>query len=124
DRVLGAAGELDAEVVAAPEERDHDRHQDHEGGDRVPDAPEADELDRPGARVEVVAEAGEARHQSRSSSMVAIVPVRVPAACCALRSAIVCLRTASPRLRSAGPVTATGARKLPRPRYTAPSARG
>ncbi len=113
DRELGAAGELDAELVPAAEPRHGEGHHDRDDRDEVPRLASADDVVRALARVEVAAELAEAGHQSSFPS--GVVPSCAPEACWAFRSAIVWRRWASPALRWRLPST-TGARNCARPR--------
>ncbi len=63
DAVLDAALELDAEVEALADESAQSDRDDHRG-EGVPEPLAADEVDRDGAVVEVLAEAGELAHQA------------------------------------------------------------
>jgi hypothetical protein len=63
DAVLDATLELDAEVEALPHEAE-EGDPDDDGGDGVPEPPLADEVDRDGAVVQLLAEAGHLAHRA------------------------------------------------------------
>src|SRR5699024_2750815 len=76
---LGAAAELDAEVEPLAEQADHRQAQQDQGDDVEPPAA-TDDVERPLARVEVVAELAETRHQTTPPSSSSRVWRRRPGA--------------------------------------------